>query len=101
MKSMKRLITAAAATYALVLTVESSSKIAVPTSSTQALNSAVCSSSSKLSPQAQAKFNSSPRELEENQFLLFCSNYRGRYTHNFLRAKSSEVVTDAFSFKRL
>jgi hypothetical protein len=32
MKSMKRLITAAAATYALVLTVESSSKIVVPTS---------------------------------------------------------------------
>jgi hypothetical protein len=55
---MKRLITAAAATYALVLTVGGcSSKTAVPTSSTKALNSTASSSSSKLSPQAQATVN--------------------------------------------
>jgi hypothetical protein len=55
---MKTLITAAAATYALVLMVGGcSSKTAVPTASTQALNSAASSSSSKLSPQAQATIN--------------------------------------------
>ncbi len=55
---MNRLITAAAATYALVLMFGGcSSKTAVPICNTQALNSAASLSSSKLSPQTQAKFD--------------------------------------------